>query len=65
MIERDQHVFNLADRRIARVDLAANQFARPGASGKCRIINAEYRCSRLRLCGTLGLRLLSMGGSNG
>src|SRR5262249_45279242 len=41
MIQSDQYVFNLPDGSITSVDLAPDQFARPGASHECRIINAK------------------------
>jgi hypothetical protein len=49
VVKINHHVFDLTDGRVALVDLVADDLARPGASRQCRIIDAGYRCRRLRL----------------
>src|ERR1700687_1695543 len=59
MIQINQHIFDLANRRVALVDLAADEFARPGAPRHCRIIDAGYRCGGRRVA--LGWLSMSRG----
>ena len=60
MINIKQRIFYLANRSVALVDLAADQLARPGAPRQRGIVNTGYRGYRLRLRGTVGLRLLGV-----
>jgi hypothetical protein len=65
MVEIDQHVFDLPDRRVVLVDLAADQLARPGTPDQCRIVDACYRHRGLRRGGPVALRLLRMSRGDG